>query len=136
MSKDLPYIITIIFYLCPCSHPPDALVFSINFRVHKGTHAIVVQTIRLQGDLNHLSNITKSRKKSSSVSEFGSVKIFNFCSGYVKEYHHVCTAQYQQIPLAPTAYGAAPISVSIALGHKSAYAVKATAGGGGGLVHW
>ena len=30
---------------------------------------------------------------------------------------------------------AAPISVSIALGHASANAVKATAAGGG-LVHW
>ena len=37
----------------------------------------------------------------------------------------------------PMAHRAAPISVSIALGHVSGNAVKATAGGGGGgaLVH-
>ena len=37
------------------------------------------------------------------------------------------------------AHRVAPISVSIALGHASANTVKATAGGGGGLVklvHW
>ena len=38
---------------------------------------------------------------------------------------------------APMAHRAAPISVSVALGHTSANAVKATVGGGySGLVHW
>ena len=36
---------------------------------------------------------------------------------------------------APMPHRAAPISVSVALGHTSANAVKATTGGGG-VVHW
>ena len=45
-----------------------------------------------------------------------------------------CFSKVSQSPFPrPMVHRAAPISVSIALGHASANAVKATAGG---LVHW
>ena len=43
--------------------------------------------------------------------------------------------EFKVLP-APLEHRAAPISISVALGHTSANEVKATLGGGVGLVHW
>ena len=59
----------------------------------------------------------------------------NTCSFIVKVLRNPVKVKSQSRFPHPMAHRAVPISVSIALGHASANAVKATAGGGG-LVHW
>ena len=54
-------------------------------------------------------------------------------NGRISSHFHNQKSKVKVLP-APMAHRAAPISVSVALGHTSANAVKDTSGGG--LVHW